>query len=96
MRAQLPLVKLAVEEDEVRHELHRLLLAPELYGRGDALEQLQRLPRARHLHDARAAGGEEEGIERVEGQQPAQAGRRLLSRQVEWHALPERPVELGA
>ena len=93
-RAEARVVEGGREQHEVRHALHRLRRHPLLHRRGDLLEQPLGRVRARHLHHADALGGEEDGVEGVERQLPAQAGRQLVRREVERQLLAQRPVEL--
>ena len=78
----------------MRHALHGLARDALLDRAAQLAQQHLCLRAARHLHDAHALRGEEERVEAVEGQLPAQAGRELVLGQVEGQLLAERPVEL--
>mmetsp|Transcript_37300 Transcript_37300/g.119890 ORF Transcript_37300/g.119890 Transcript_37300/m.119890 type:complete len:243 (-) Transcript_37300:987-1715(-) len=74
---------------------HGTLLAAAVNGALDALEQLLRPLRPRHLHHALSVACVVQWVEEVERQLPPHSERVLLRREVEGHPLAQRPIELG-
>eukprot|EP00962_Isochrysis_galbana_P014337 scaffold4107_cov95-Isochrysis_galbana.AAC.5 len=94
-RPQVLLVEAGLEQLKMRLPRHGTLLAAAVNGALDALEQLLRPLRPRHLHHALSVACVVQWVEEVERQLPPHSERVLLRREVEGHPLAQRPIELG-